>query len=310
VVIPSTRVVFGSFDRSDVVEALEGNGFERDSKYSGYTLLTSERAAGTDIGLKWGAEAIAVRDGTVVATRGNELASLRGQTKTVIDTSEGEADRYVEASDEIALLSDELGGGLVRYVSGFWMTIPSHTVSGAVASGQVTGVDGETGETTFALVSREGADINFDELEEWTRQGPEFDALGDLTFSLGGNDRTVTVTGQGPTADLIGAAPRRPVETTPTASFSYEYDQTAGELTIQHRGGDTLAPEQISFDGNGLKRASWANTDPSVERITVGDEVTLTGVDQDFLLEVIWTAESNNSSAVISSATGPDRPDL
>jgi flagellin-like protein len=91
---------------------------------------------------------------------------------------------------------------------------------------------------------------------------------------------------------------------TPQASFSFDYDDSANELTITHESGDVLdrsAVEVVSNDGSASTVSSWPNTE-----IVAGDQFVAGSVSPDETVRVVWNADSGGESATLAKWTGPD----
>jgi flagellin-like protein len=118
---------------------------------------------------------------------------------------------------------------------------------------------------------------------------------------------------------------------TPTASFTFDYEETSsgsshGVVTITHDGGDTIAHEEMFIRGqemishsdtSGYSGARLLNADTSEHEwppaagsgddsaVVSGDYVYVT-VDGDYDISVNYQAQEGQSSATLSSDTGPD----
>jgi len=198
------RVVTGSFSESDIIDGLEGNGFEQDAEYSGYTVLRRERDTGSGVIL----EVVGVSGSTVVG--GQSAPALGGPAaravvETLIDTSGGATDRYVNENEDMARLVDELESG--AFVFGRTLAPPRETdaangqFAGQVAGGQVTSINGDTSQQTFTLLFASSDDIDTDDIETWTQASDDFDDIDDISISQSG--RVVTVTGKTDTTNFF-----------------------------------------------------------------------------------------------------------
>jgi len=95
---------------------------------------------------------------------------------------------------------------------------------------------------------------------------------------------------------------------TPQASFTADYSQATGELTVTVSSGDTMDPGQVTLAGEGFNEAgtTWETQAGTGGRLSAGDEITLTGVQQDFELRIRWQSEDGTDSATLDILTGPD----
>jgi hypothetical protein len=93
----------------------------------------------------------------------------------------------------------------------------------------------------------------------------------------------------------------------PQASFDYSYTQATGELTVTHVGGDAVDSDQVTFVGAGFDGTgtTWEQQAGSDGVVTANDEVTLTGVQEDFELEIRWSSENDGDTSIISARDGP-----
>ncbi len=89
----------------------------------------------------------------------------------------------------------------------------------------------------------------------------------------------------------------------PDPEFGYDYSPGTGELVVTHEGGDTVDASQITFQGSGFDGTgtTWAQRAAGSGTVTAGDRVTLTGVQDNYRVEIVWSSESDpGNTAVIS----------
>jgi flagellin-like protein len=82
---------------------------------------------------------------------------------------------------------------------------------------------------------------------------------------------------------------------TPTAGFSFEYDEAANELTITHESGDRLdrATVEVRGDDGGVTAvANWPEP-----RITAGDRFVAGSVADEETVRVVWN--DGKTSAIL-----------
>lgn len=202
-VLTSTmRVYMGSFTVEDVVDELEDEEFDEEDEYEGYTLyLGPEEGFSQQV-------AAAVSENTLLYGTSAEDGPVDG-LETLIDTSNGEEDRYVAESEDFATLVDELGGG--QFVFG-----STHVEAGTddpengqfehqVAVGSQIQVDGETSSRKWVRVFQEADDVDIDDVEDWVDENDgnneAFDDYDDIAVSQSG--RAAVVTGTIDTDDLF-----------------------------------------------------------------------------------------------------------
>jgi len=100
-------------------------------------------------------------------------------------------------------------------------------------------------------------------------------------------------------------------ELTPQVSFEYEYSEDGSELTVVVVGGDAFDPDQVTLEGTGFDGAgtTWAQQAGTEAFVTDGDQVTLTGVEDDFELEIVWqSAESGDRHILAQEGPGAQSP--
>jgi len=203
--IGGTTVVEGSFSQDDVVGQLESNEFEADGEYSGYAIYTGSSGFG-------GSQAIAIDGGTAVSAQGSGFSQApepRASIEAVIDADQGEEDRYVDVNEDMEVLTDELGNGVVilgsTQAEAEESNVANGTFAGQVAGGQVAEINGDTTTQTYVLVFADSDDVDTGQVEEWTTTANQtFQMVSDVSVSASG--RVVTVTGEGETVDAFGGS--------------------------------------------------------------------------------------------------------
>lgn len=93
---------------------------------------------------------------------------------------------------------------------------------------------------------------------------------------------------------------------TPAVVFTYEYDETANELTVRKESGDTFESANVEFkqaDGDGT-------TDPTPDwpaEVDAGDEEALGTIESDDTVRIVWIEpRQNGKTATIGTWEGPD----
>ncbi|WP_372480141.1 type IV pilin [Halomicrobium sp. HM KBTZ05] len=94
---------------------------------------------------------------------------------------------------------------------------------------------------------------------------------------------------------------------TPTASFNFDYEQSAGQVQIQHAGGDSIPASEISIVSGG-QRVFWADGGGAVSgddgRVVAGDSITV-DVEPGDDVRVVY--KDGDTSATLSSFRAPDK---
>lgn len=93
---------------------------------------------------------------------------------------------------------------------------------------------------------------------------------------------------------------------TPAVVFTYEYDETANELTVRKESGDTFESANVEFkqaDGDGT-------TDPTPDwpaEVDAGDAEAVGTVESDDTVRIVWIEpRQNGKTATIGTWEGPD----
>jgi len=87
-------------------------------------------------------------------------------------------------------------------------------------------------------------------------------------------------------------------QATPTASFQFDYDSSADELTVTHDGGDSIDNARLSFSAGSVPAGGFG-----VSEVTAGDSVvvgtgSLSSGDE---VRVIWTDADEESSSTLAT---------
>lgn len=172
-----------------------------------------------------------------------------------------------------------------------------------------------------------------DQIENSSPSGPSGEHLADTVLGfvddtdVTRNGTSVTVKTQGSVGDVVaivgavlgsfvlglGETQHSPI---PQVAFSFDYDESAGTVTITHDGGDTVAASKLYVRGTGFANASGADmTGPGRwggstsgetgggPAVVAGDRVTV-GVESDCELRVVY--EGADRAATLAAYDGPD----
>jgi len=82
--------------------------------------------------------------------------------------------------------------------------------------------------------------------------------------------------------------------TAPQAQFSFDYDDTAGEVDVTHDGGDTIDGDNVEIRYNGSTDTPWTGTD-----VSAGNSTTISPVSSGDTVRVVWSSPSDDSTATI-----------
>jgi len=100
-------------------------------------------------------------------------------------------------------------------------------------------------------------------------------------------------------------------QTTPQASFSWDFDGSSDDLTITHDGGDPIEAQELYVRGSwdsGDSDGSWEDLDGSISgdsEITAGQTLDVNAGPQ-YDLRVVYEPIEGDTSATLAQDTGPD----
>jgi len=107
-------------------------------------------------------------------------------------------------------------------------------------------------------------------------------------------------------------------QATPQASFSWEYNGDAPEVTITHDGGDTIEGEElhvrgaINSDGDNIDDTWKSLSSGSTTEVSAGNSITFDSnsdsdtIDSEYDLRVVYEPIEGDTSATLAQDTGPD----
>ncbi len=193
------NVILGSFSRATVDEAftdsISGSDSSVSTESSGeYTLYYGSELDGT----------VALADGVILSGSSAEMDSTVN-VKSLINTKAGETDRYVTQNEDMATITNELGGG--TFLGGTTServtetNIESGLFEGQVGYGYADTVRGKAMETSEIFLFDEPASVDMETVEAYRN----IDLFEDFTrLSASQDGRVVLVTGEVATADIYG----------------------------------------------------------------------------------------------------------
>jgi flagellin-like protein len=104
-------------------------------------------------------------------------------------------------------------------------------------------------------------------------------------------------------------------EVSPTASFTFDYDNSAQEVTVTHDTGEAIPVNQLYIRGQNIDTGTgdypgqWADGgsgDIEGETAVVsGDSATVNVDDDAYTVRVVWQSDSNETSSTLSEDSGP-----
>jgi flagellin-like protein len=96
----------------------------------------------------------------------------------------------------------------------------------------------------------------------------------------------------------------------PTADFTFDYDSTAGDLTITHGDGDAIEASNLYVRGQDLigsgNPGSWSGEDDG-GTVKAGHSWDITTIQSDsYEANVVWEDPDSDSTSTLSTDEGPD----
>ena len=108
-------------------------------------------------------------------------------------------------------------------------------------------------------------------------------------------------------------------QTTPQASFDFEYDSAGSKLTITQNSGEVIRGTELHLRGDCDGSCSpalgqtWSNVGGAMSTeiggtsaVASGDRLTLNNVGSAYDIRVVWQPPDGETSATLSQDTGPD----
>ena len=98
-------------------------------------------------------------------------------------------------------------------------------------------------------------------------------------------------------------------DTTPQASFNFDYNSADGNLTITHEGGDEIEGSQLTFAGNGTESGqdTW-----DAGAVSAGSSVTIdlndgsnTEAASGETVRIVWSSSSGSDTQTIAKTEIP-----
>ncbi|MDS0299442.1 type IV pilin N-terminal domain-containing protein [Halogeometricum sp. S1BR25-6] len=95
-------------------------------------------------------------------------------------------------------------------------------------------------------------------------------------------------------------------QTTPQASFGFDYNTSNGNVTITHESGSSIESDRLTTKGFSVTGQDWNET-YSDQSVSAGDSVNLQNSDgwSGETVRVVWSSENNENSATLSESTAP-----
>lgn len=315
-------VVRTDFTEAEVTDLLERSSDVTERSYGGYTVYASGNGSQLAV-LGEGRYALgtqgAVED--VIGVRNGDVPAVDGEVRTAYTAARGGYMRFAfdvpterlpgSGGPAAAARDIQYGyGSLYRDGDALSLSVSART-------GTAEGAEALRAEIETAVAAAR------DQLDRIQRRQlrTRVERLLDRT-ELSRSGRTVTVrnpdggaalaTGVAVvvTSFVVGIGPQRPVA--PQATFEFEYDTGASELTVTHYGGDSIAADRLTLRGSGLgTTGTWSalggttsgdrDGQPTVQ---AGDSVTV-GAQPDYELDLVWTAEDGATSQTLAADSGP-----
>ena len=100
------------------------------------------------------------------------------------------------------------------------------------------------------------------------------------------------------------------VQSTPQASFAYDFNATNTSVNVTHNGGDTLEVGENTNDvqlvsDDGATPTVWIDSTTSEQAMQAGDTKEHVYDDDGTTVRVVWTSVNNESSSALATQTAP-----
>lgn len=191
-------VYLGNFPVDDVIDELEDEGYDDEDDLAGFEIYENE-----DESRAWGVSSDALVQ--AFAQNGEAAESV---AETVVETSEGEEDRYVEEVEAMEVLSGTLSAGFQQFAFTYDAEDADDPESGdfedSIGIAGSSSLNGDVAAVEFVVAFEEPDDVDQGDLEDWVdaRSGSTFDDVDDVTYSASG--RAGVVSGQMDADDITG----------------------------------------------------------------------------------------------------------
>lgn len=183
------RVIEADYNKEDVIEDFEDDDYDDEAEYEGFTLMLSPNER----------RMAAVDGSAIVLSQG--LEDPEDALEDIIDTKNGDEDRYGDDSDDFSEMTDELGNGDLVNVMMQEPADDTNVERGVfenhVGTGRVNNVNGDETDGTWVLVFEDEDDVDVGDVEDWVEasqdSGGEFENWEDVEVNASG--RSVVVEG-------------------------------------------------------------------------------------------------------------------
>lgn len=197
-VFGQNSVIVGDFEADEVEATLKENGFIVRGEYAGFDVLV-DTAEDTAVGI--GSSAVVTARSTGLFGAADDAERI---LQAILDVNAGNAEGYVDDSDDLERLLDELGDGTLQSVRTHQETESTDTDEGQFAGEVARGIDSELNEdsidTTFVLVFTQASDIDTADIEDWIEANDDATFANFESVDISTSDRVALVSGTEPTA--------------------------------------------------------------------------------------------------------------
>jgi len=91
-------------------------------------------------------------------------------------------------------------------------------------------------------------------------------------------------------------------DSAPNASFSFDYNQSAGELDVTHSGGPNIDADQLDWAGD---TSDWSLDTDWSGTVSAGDTAELLSLDSDEVVRIVWENDNGDTSSILAEFTAP-----
>lgn len=96
------------------------------------------------------------------------------------------------------------------------------------------------------------------------------------------------------------------MESAPQASFNFDYDDGASNVTITHEGGATIAADQLEVKVTGNNTDTIDVSNKVGDSVSTGTEFQVDDVYDDDTVRLVWTDSSGDKTTPLGKWVGPD----
>ena len=252
-------VIEAEFAAGEVASTLAATAYEPDGSYRDYDLY-----ARSDVPRR-----VAVRDGVIVWTSGGRLDAAN--LEATIDAGRGDVERYHEADDDFAAVTEAVGASRLLYVGGGHPGLATEYATMGADAFRI----GDAGYQILLERYPEGQAVSAERIRRILEDQPHELTSEAETPDVGVDARFARVEARVP---LAPDRDREPIRDPPQVTWGASFDADAGTVTIRHEAGEEVDAGWLWYDvdfpddyGEIEKIPLW----PDGDTVGPGDRVTI-----------------------------------